>query len=906
MKKYSLLILFCLLSTGFAQPVLKTGWPMATTSVVTSSLTAADVNFSPTSKEVIAVDQAGTLYCINTNGTTLWSTIVSTDGSISSPAIGYINTDDTLDVVLGAANGRVYAYNAMTGRALTGWPRDLQDGPVNSSALLVNVDADTLSEVVIGSFGGKLWCLDGNGSTLWSRQLSQQGLRATAAAADLNRDGLPEIVVGDYSGSLYALTIGGANLNGFPVSTGGAIDASPAIGDLDRDGWFEIVVGNRANVIKTYRNTGSLYWTYQGTAQFDASPAIGFVNNSDTLNVAAVDRNGAIVLLTGTGNIVTGFPVLLGTQVQASPVLGDVSGDGFADIVVGATNLMLYAVTGNGTHVTNWPLRPVANPGQIRGAALLSDIDNDSVIDVVFGTWSNRVFAYSCGVPSIPVERFPWPQFHRDETHSGVNPTLGSGGGGSEIQVAQVSVSPDSVYLNAAQFDNVVPLTFSVAEARGVYGFNIVLKIPPMSFSPLSSPNPPDLVAAGSVPTSAQALFQYVADTTTNLVTVGATALGNNPFPTSNGSLFTLMLPIRGGVITCGAESLAVSIESISLRDSALRPIQLQLVDSARTEIYIRAWDRCDFNINNTVNGQDANMFGQMFGATQFDLEQCGSDTVYPVWCPTGMQQLPCSGDLWPTTYGDFVIDGNDLMVFGQAFGRMRSVGSPPRPTIPRIASEPSPVRPQLSMDSQFDATTNEWVTTIRVTDVRALHGWQLTFDSSTPLTTSEGTMLNGDGIPTVMLTNRNGNRTLLAATRLSNGIGVTGSGVLAVVRTSQTSPLLTDAVLRDSELEEIPLHAVTTPERSEIAIPQSMSMTVAPNPFNPVTTVTLQLQSAVNVTVTVIDELGREVELIHQGILPAGNQQFVWNGSRFAAGRYFVRAMSSSGVVVQPVTLLK
>ncbi len=71
----------------------------------------------------------------------------------------------------------------------------------------------------------------------------------------------------------------------------------------------------------------------------------------------------------------------------------------------------------------------------------------------------------------------------------------------------------------------------------------------------------------------------------------------------------------------------------------------------------------------------------------------------------------------------------------------------------------------------------------------------------------------------------------------------------------------------------------------------------VDPNPFNPATTIRMQLDAAVSLDVVVFDLRGRRVRALHSGIHPAGPVELRWNG-RDDSGREV-----SSGVYAVRVT---
>jgi hypothetical protein len=93
-----------------------------------------------------------------------------------------------------------------------------------------------------------------------------------------------------------------------------------------------------------------------------------------------------------------------------------------------------------------------------------------------------------------------------------------------------------------------------------------------------------------------------------------------------------------------------------------------------------------------------------------------------------------------------------------------------------------------------------------------------------------------------------------------------------------------------------------------KLASPPGFALSPAyPNPFNPVTTITLGVPHAAEVTVTVLDLLGRTVASLISGVtLSAGYHEIQWNGGNLASGSYLVRVEAGHLVLTQKVLLMR
>jgi hypothetical protein len=78
------------------------------------------------------------------------------------------------------------------------------------------------------------------------------------------------------------------------------------------------------------------------------------------------------------------------------------------------------------------------------------------------------------------------------------------------------------------------------------------------------------------------------------------------------------------------------------------------------------------------------------------------------------------------------------------------------------------------------------------------------------------------------------------------------------------------------------------------------------PNPFNPSTTIRVQLPATGSVTLKVFDVLGREVATLIDAVMQAGQHQFSWNASGCASGVYFARLEFGGSSLSEKILLAK
>jgi hypothetical protein len=78
------------------------------------------------------------------------------------------------------------------------------------------------------------------------------------------------------------------------------------------------------------------------------------------------------------------------------------------------------------------------------------------------------------------------------------------------------------------------------------------------------------------------------------------------------------------------------------------------------------------------------------------------------------------------------------------------------------------------------------------------------------------------------------------------------------------------------------------------------------PNPFNGMTTIEFDLEKQTAVTVRVVDLLGRNVETLTSGLMPAGRRLVRWNSGASPSGVYFYHVETETSRAVKRMVLQK
>jgi len=144
----------------------------------------------------------------------------------------------------------------------------------------------------------------------------------------------------------------------------------------------------------------------------------------------------------------------------------------------------------------------------------------------------------------------------------------------------------------------------------------------------------------------------------------------------------------------------------------------------------------------------------------------------------------------------------------------------------------------------------------------------------------------------------------------LGAGTGIAGAGELLRV-TLPAGILPRGVVIRARDVSNAELNG-TVEQPPEFTLPTRFAlMPNVPNPFNPATRIAFDLpvEAVVRLTVYAVD--GARVRTLHDGRLPAGSHEIIWDGRTdhgrvVASGTYFYRIETGDFRETRKMTLMK
>ena len=347
------------------------------------------------------------------------------------------------------------------GSELPGWPRPLTSSVGTSwnwaAPAVGDIDGDGEEEIVVNTLDGVVYAFNIDGSEVRDGDSDPGTIgpfyvrpgarfewsRSGPALYDLDGDGAKDIIFGtrnDDSGlkRLMALKYDGTNVPGFPYITIGAITADPCVGDLDDNGQVEIVIFDNAGYVYAVQQDGTPYpgfpanMGYPAVSSWVSCPGLGDMDGDGMLEIVYAPnetglRSRIVVVDTdysgGTsGQVLPGWPVILPGSSEGSPVIGDIDGDMSPDIIhgIGGGDLdapyNLYAFKADGNAMNGFPM---TLNGPLMPSAVITDIDNDWDVDIVYGGWDSLIHVWDMPF-AYDRHLVPWPTFGGNNKRDGV------------------------------------------------------------------------------------------------------------------------------------------------------------------------------------------------------------------------------------------------------------------------------------------------------------------------------------------------------------------------------------------------------------------------------------------------------------------------------------------------------
>ncbi len=292
--------------------------------------------------------------------------------------------DGDLELIIVAENDSLYLINA-DGSIVDGFPVFLE-GATSMAPVIADMDADGFKEIVIINRGGFLKIFERDGTELLSQDFDET-YRGDAAVGNLDADAELEIVFGTYSRLLHAVNIDGTELPGFPLSYDERIREGVSICDLSGDETPEIVFASD-EFLHVITTDGSELTNFPVTLADRVNTAPVVAQIDDTYHIIVGMINETVQSISMDGTVEASYTAA--ADLNSAPALCDINQDDLLEIVFGTNDGMLHAIGMGGNLLDNFPI-PLE--GAINTSPVFADFNGDDTLEIVITTETGNIVA---------------------------------------------------------------------------------------------------------------------------------------------------------------------------------------------------------------------------------------------------------------------------------------------------------------------------------------------------------------------------------------------------------------------------------------------------------------------------------------------------------------------------------
>ena len=356
--------------------------------------------------DIVLGSTSGGVSVLDVNGRLVWHCDVG-DSVTIAPTLADVAGDRSPEVLVLTLDGHLICLSGESGRELWRWSAPAPVTWGTTAVVATDLDGDGVVEIVTGDSEGTTACLSAAGDVRWLYH-GEYGGTLCPAIGDLDGDGQPEIIVAGDKIPLVCLSAQGHELWRVGQSAQGA---SPVLCDLNDDGVLEIL-GALDKSLAAFGPNGSVLWTVPMKNTVDSAITVADADEDGTIEIYAVDLAGHLVCVTPDGKL--RWSANVEERARRSPAVADVDGDGVCEILVAGYSAALHVFDPAGVLEER-----IALPAPCNATATVVDLAGDGTPSVLCATGGGETVVYRWP-DAKPGAKNPWPEYRLDSTRNAV------------------------------------------------------------------------------------------------------------------------------------------------------------------------------------------------------------------------------------------------------------------------------------------------------------------------------------------------------------------------------------------------------------------------------------------------------------------------------------------------------
>jgi len=192
---------------------------------------------------------------------------------------------------------------------------------------------------------------------------------------DFNGDTHPDVFYADVTGDGYFINHLGQTFASHDLSATENINRSFAMDDIDNDGDQDMVFASRTGNVWAVSAAGDSLWTFSSGSMTLYTPVLADLDQQPGLETVFTTLNRNLYALDNTGNLLSGFPVLLTGGFNSEIAIANLDADPYPEIIAGTSDGKLWAIRHDGSVQTGFPVQLT---GSVNGAPLV--LDNGNIV----------------------------------------------------------------------------------------------------------------------------------------------------------------------------------------------------------------------------------------------------------------------------------------------------------------------------------------------------------------------------------------------------------------------------------------------------------------------------------------------------------------------------------------------